>query len=110
MKFVVTGTITIDVTATIDADSEHDAQSQLDSVDCCVESCDENIIFNECCQSGSNVDEVSCPAYDKWEEMSILERANVFKDNGASDESALETAQNDNFYNLPEEWQGYFDE
>ena len=109
MRFVVSGTITVDVTATIDADSPEDAQSQLDSADCCVESCDANLVFNECCQSGSSVDEVSCPAYDKWESSSYLERAFVLSENGVSHEEAFETAQGDNFYNLPEEWQGYFD-
>ena len=108
MKFVVKGTISVEVTATIDAESPYDAESQFDSADCCVDCCDENITFDDCSQSGSDVDEVSCPAYDKWEKSSYLERAFIMSENGVSHETAYESAQLD-FNELEVEWQEFFD-
>ena len=107
MKFIITGTISVEVTASIEADSEEDAKSLLDSADCCVESNDADVVFTDCCQSGTEIDNVSCPSYDNWESLSNLERANILKENGASDEAAFESANLD-FSDLPDEWQEYF--
>ena len=109
MKFIVKGTIEVEVTATIDADTGLDAQDQFDSADCCVESCDTNIVFDECSQNGSSVDSVECPASDKWDELSVLERANILKENGLSDDASIKVAQRDYLSEIDEELQEHFD-
>jgi hypothetical protein len=108
VKFTVTGTITVEVTAEIEADNEADAKDIFDSADVCVESCDSDITFTDCSQSASDVDKVGCDAADKWEELSRLERAIVLKDNGVSDDCALDVSDRDHLYEIDEEWWVYF--
>ena len=110
VKFTVIGTISVEVTAVIEADSEKDAQDMFDSADVCIESCDSDITFSDCSQSGSEVDKVECPAADKWESLSRLERAIVLKENGVSDDCALDVSERDHLYEIDEEWWEYFDE
>ncbi len=110
MKFIVSGTIEIEVTATIEADSRKEAEEMLDGADCCAESCDSSVVFSECSQSRSSVDEITCPAEKKFEDMTTLERAIVLKDNGVEDGEALEAANEDSIWDIDEDWQGYFDE
>jgi hypothetical protein len=110
IKFVVTGTISIEVTAVIEADNETEAKDMFDTADCCVESCDANITFTDCSQSASDIDEVACPAADKWEELSRLERAIILKDNGVEHDCAFDISERDYLYEIDEEWWGYFDE
>jgi hypothetical protein len=110
IKFEVTGTISIEVTAVIEADTEADAKDMFDSADCCVESCDESITFTDCSQSASDVDDVKCPAADKWEGLSRLERAIILKDNGVDHEEAFDISERDYLTEIDEEWWSYFDE
>lgn len=110
LKFIVTGTISIEVTAVIEAENEAEAKDMFDTVDCCVESCDANITFTDCSQSASDIDDVGCAAADKWESMSRLDRANVLKDNGVSDDCAIDVSERDYLYEIDEEWWEYFDE
>lgn len=109
-KYVVKGTISVEVTAVIEAESEQDAQDAFDTADCCVESCDNNITFTDCSQSSSDIDEVDWPAADKWESLEPLERAIILKDNGVSNEAAFDVAEREYLCEIDEEWWEYFDE
>lgn len=107
-KFTVTGTLTIDVTASIEAESEQDAKDQLDMADCCAESTDESITFNDCCQADCEIDEVTWDAEKKWNDLSKSERMEMLKGNGASDDAAYYIAGR-SFKDVPNEWQEYFE-
>jgi len=110
IKFTVTGTIEVEVTAVIEADNETEAKDMFDTADCCVESCDNSITFTDCNQNSSSVDEVKCDAADKWESMSRLERAIILKDNGVSHDCAFDVSERNYLYEIDEEWWEYFDE
>jgi hypothetical protein len=109
MKYTITGTIEVAVTAVVEADSVAEAEDIFDSLDCCVDTTDGDVTFTECSQNNSYVESTTCLAEEKWDGMSALERANVLKENGASDEAAFESAEMD-FRDLDEEWQAYFDD
>jgi hypothetical protein len=109
LKFIVTGTIPVEVTAVIEAESEQEAKDMFDMADCCVDSSDADITFTDCCQGSADIDEVKCPAADKWEEMSPLDRAIVLKENGVSDECAMDICDRDYLYEIDEEWWEYFE-
>lgn len=110
IKFIVIGTINVEVTAEIVAENEQDAKNTFDSADCCIESCDSDITFTDCSQSGSDIDEVKCPAADKWEELSRLDRAVILKENGMDEEEALEEAKKDYLYEIDEEYWEHFND
>lgn len=107
MKFEVTKTIEFEVTATIEAMDETEAEAIMDSAQWCAETCDEAVIVTECGEQRSSTDNIINLAEQKWESMSKLERAGILKENGASDESAYETADMD-FSDIPDEWKEYF--
>ena len=108
MKFTVTGVMKIEVTATVEAEDAQDAESQLDSADCCVESGDDTITFNSCCQTGFDSETVVCDAEQKWEGLDKSERMEILKGNDVSAEAAYDIAGRD-FDDIPEEWQQFFD-
>lgn len=110
LKFHVTGTVEMQVSATIEADSYHEANELFDSGNYALEACDGDVTVTDGTQNSTDVETTSCPAEQKWDSMSILERASLLKENGAGDETALDTAQQDDFFNMPEEWQGYFED
>jgi hypothetical protein len=110
IKFILDFTIKHEGSAIVMADSLEDAKEKLDMGDGCLEFIDSDIVVTECCQSDVDIDNESCPACDKWEGMSQLERAIVLKDNGVSDECAIEVAERDYLFEIDEEWWGYFDE
>ena len=107
MKYTVTATIGVDVTATIEAESKDDAESMLDSADVTVESCDTEITFDNACQINCDIDETICVGEKIWDEMSKSERMEMLKGNGVSDDTAYNKAGGD-FDGLPTEWQEYF--
>jgi hypothetical protein len=107
MKHTVTGTMQIDITATIDAEDVEDAKRAIESADCCVESTDQNIIFNNCCQSFIEIDHIVCDGQKLWRDLSKTDRMATLVGNGASDDAAYEMAGRE-FFDLPIQWQGYF--
>jgi hypothetical protein len=110
IKFILDFTIKHEGSATIMADSLEDAKEKLDSGDSCLEFCDTDIVITECCQSDAEIDNESCPAEDKWEELTPLARAIILKDNGVSDEAAMDICDRDYLSEIDEEWWEYFDE
>jgi len=108
MKFIVTGIANIEITAEIEADSKEEAKSEFDSADFCPEST-ADITITSANQCGSDVEDVVWLAADKWEELSPLERAIILKENGVSDENALNICQRDYLIEIDEEWWEYFD-
>ena len=107
MKYTVSATIGVDVTATIEAEDADDAERQLDSADVTVESCDNDITFNNCCQINCNVDSVSCDGEKKWNDLSKFNRMEILRGNDVTDDAAYDIAGR-SFENIPTEWKGYF--
>jgi len=110
MKFHVTGTVQMQVEATIEADSFSDANELFDDGCYALEACDHSVTVTDGTQNSTDVETVSCPAEQKWDGMSILDRAIVLKENGISDKDALEEAQSDSFFDVQENWREYFEE
>lgn len=110
IKVHITGKVTHDIDVVIEAESVQDAKEILDMGDGCLEFCDEAIRVVGCCQYEVDIESEKVPAADKWESLSVLERAIVLKENGVSDEAALDVAERDYLFDIDEEWWGYFDE
>ena len=110
MKFIGSATITHEVDFEIEADSIGEMRDMLETADCCIESCDEAILFVTCCQSQVNIDSEECVNENIWDNMSKLERANVLKENGLSDEAAFDIAQSESLTDIDEELWDYFDD
>jgi len=108
MRFTVVGTKTIDVTFTIEAEDKQEARNTFDSTDCCVETKEDEVTVNSCCESTSEIDDVTCDAETKWDALSKSERMEMLKGNGASDDDAY-TMAGWQFDDIPDEWQSYFD-
>ena len=102
--------ITHDVSVTVLADTITEAKEMVDLGDASLDFCDEGIEVTSCCQAETVFDSENIPAENKWNEMSRLERAIVLKDNGVSDDCAIEVSGRDELFDIDEEWWGYFDE
>ena len=110
MKFRGSATITHEVDFEIEAANAGEMRDMLDTADCCVESCDGDIIFTTCCQSQVTIDSEECVNENIWDNMSKLERANVLKENGLSDDASFDIAQSESLTDIDEELWDHFDE